>query len=89
MSMLVSSQLVNVFNNPELVAELEVFRSDFTFDETPDYSLQVAQQSAVIGLSLVTHDLEPSMWEWHLTFYANFDVDAIAPWLSEWGTWVR
>jgi hypothetical protein len=75
----VSGRLVDIPDNPELVAELEVFKPNFDFEETPDYALQVAQQSAMLALCLVTHDLDPSMWEFHPSIYCNFDPDLIDP----------
>jgi hypothetical protein len=41
------------------LAELLVFKSAFTCDESPDYSLQIAQQSAIHAMCLVTLDLSP------------------------------
>jgi hypothetical protein len=42
-------------------AELDVFKSGFTYDESADYSLQGAQQSAIRALCLVTHDISPGL----------------------------
>jgi hypothetical protein len=42
-----------------ITAILDVFKSDLTFSGVPDYSLQVAQQSAVQALCLATYDYEP------------------------------
>jgi hypothetical protein len=53
-----------IFSNrryPELQAELDVFKSGFTFDESADYGLQVARQSGIHALCLVTHDLSPEL----------------------------
>jgi len=40
-------------------AELDVFKSDFTINGVPDYSLQIAQQSRIHALCLITHDVDP------------------------------
>ena len=48
-------------DHSELLAELEVFTSYFTYTAAPDYSLQVAQQSAIHALCLVTQDLSPEL----------------------------
>jgi predicted phage terminase large subunit-like protein len=58
LSQLIRNQLIDVPEYPELMAELNVFRSADTFDETPDYTLQVAQQSGIHGLCLVTYDVD-------------------------------
>jgi hypothetical protein len=47
-----------------LQAELDVFKSGITFDGSADYSLQVAQQSGIHALCLVTYDLS-----WELLYY--------------------
>lgn len=59
LSQLIESHLIIIPEYPELMAELSVFKSAFTYDEKPDYSLQVAQQSGIHALCLVTHDLTP------------------------------
>jgi hypothetical protein len=43
------------------MAELSVFKSAFAYDEKPDYSLQIAQQSGINALCLLTHDLDPTI----------------------------
>ena len=61
------------------MAELSVFKSAFTYDEKPDYSLQVAQQSGIHALCLVTYDLDPTMFEYHPDIYYGFDEDRLDP----------
>jgi hypothetical protein len=62
---------------PDLQAELDVFKSDLTFDESADYSLQVAQQSGAHALCLVTYDLTPELIDdlRQLSIYYNYDPD--------------
>ena len=59
------------------MAELSVFRSAFTYDEKPDYSLQVAEQSGIRALCLVTHDLDPTMWKYPQSIHYGFDEDRL------------
>jgi predicted phage terminase large subunit-like protein len=77
LSQLISNFLVDIPEYPELMAELSVFKSAFTYDEKPDYSLQIAQQSGIHALCLVTYDLDPTMWGWGPDIYANFDFDIV------------
>ncbi len=79
LSLLIERQLITVPEYPELMAELSVFKSAFTYDEQPDYSLQIAQQSGIDVLCLVTHDLDPTMWEYHPDIYYSFDPDRLDP----------
>jgi predicted phage terminase large subunit-like protein len=79
LSQLIESRLITIPEYPELMAELSVFTSAFTYDEKPDYSLQVAQQSGIHALCLVTHDLDPTMWEYHPDIYYGFDPDRLDP----------
>jgi len=58
------------------MAELSVFKSAFTYDERPDYSLQTAQQSGIDALCLVTCDLDPTRWDYHPDVYYSFDEDS-------------
>lgn len=64
---------------PELQAEIDVFKSDFTFDGKADYSLQVAQQSGVQALCLVTYDLSAELMNAlrRPSVYYNYDRDLI------------
>ncbi|MGB9371391.1 MAG: hypothetical protein WCB79_05620 [Halobacteriota archaeon] len=52
-----------------------MFKSGFTFDERADYSLQVAQQSGIHVLCLVTHDLsaEPIHYRRQPSIYYSYD----------------
>ena len=47
-------RMITVSGFSELQAELDVFKSGLTLDESADYSLQVAQQSGIYALCLVT-----------------------------------
>jgi len=82
LSQLIESHLITIPEYPELMAELSVFNSAFTYDEKPDYSLQVAQQSGIHALCLVMYDLNPTMWEYHPDIYYGFDEDRLDP--SQW-----
>jgi hypothetical protein len=61
LAMLMRSDNVIFPHEPNLLAELEVFKSEFTLDESPDYSLQIGAQSAIHALCLVTFDLSPEV----------------------------
>jgi predicted phage terminase large subunit-like protein len=80
LSQLVRKRLVDLPNNPELMAELEAFHSEPTFDESADYTAQIARQSGVRALCLVTHDLSFTQSEFRPTVYCSFDEDQIEPW---------
>ena len=47
-----------------LMAELDVFKSDFTYSGAPDYGLQIAQQSGIHALCLATYDVDPEL-DWN------------------------
>ena len=81
LSQLVLKSIVDLPNNPELMAELEVFHSEPTFDESADYTAQIARQSGVHALCLVTHDLSSTRSQFRQpTVYRSFDRDQIEPW---------
>jgi hypothetical protein len=81
LSQLVLKSIVDLPNNPELMAELEVFHSEPTFDESADYTAQIARQSGVHALCLVTHDLSSTRSQFRQpTVYWSFDRDQIEPW---------
>jgi predicted phage terminase large subunit-like protein len=61
LAMLMRNDSVIFPHEPNLLAELEVFKSEFTLDESPDYSLQAGAQSAIHALCLVTYDLGPEV----------------------------
>jgi predicted phage terminase large subunit-like protein len=82
LSQLIRNKLIDVPEYPELMSELNVFRSEDTFDETPDYTTQIAQQSAINALALCTYDLDPTMWEYKPDIYCGFDEDRLDP--SQW-----
>ena len=54
LALLIHNRVISYPYHPELIAELDVFKSDFTYSEAPDYSLQVAQQSGIHALCLAT-----------------------------------
>jgi hypothetical protein len=58
LSMLMHTHAISYPRYPELLAELDVFKSDFTVSRVPDYSLQIAQQSGIHALCLVTYDVD-------------------------------
>jgi hypothetical protein len=59
------------------MAELGVFKSDFTYGEAPDYSLQVAQQSGILALCLVTYDVAPEAPTMPIEVYYSYDFDLL------------
>ncbi len=59
LSMLIRKGVLSYPNYPELIAELDVFTPDFTYDGAPEYNTQLAQQSGIHALCLVTHDVSP------------------------------
>ena len=77
LSQLIRNRVIDIPEYPELMAELNVFRSEFTFDEAPDYTTQIAQQSAINALALCTYDLDPTMWEYHPDIWAPFEFDIV------------
>ena len=75
--LLMRKLLIGYPDCPELSAELDVFKSDFTFNGQPDYSLQGAQQSGIDALCLVTFDLNPEARRKPFTIYYGYDRDLI------------
>jgi hypothetical protein len=61
LAILIENDMITIPSYRELQAELDVFKSGFTYDESADYSLQAAQQSAIRALCLVTHDISPGL----------------------------
>ncbi len=57
--MLIRKRIISFPRDPELIAELDVFKSDFTFSDAPDYTTQIAQQSGIHALCLVTFEVDP------------------------------
>ena len=85
LGMLISNRAISYPHYPELIAEFDVFKSDFTYGEAPDYSLQVAQQSGIHALCLVTYDVDPlaaSMPDEYI--YYSYDRDLIGYGRPEW-----
>ena len=77
LSMLMRNGNVRFPHEPDLLAELEVFKSEFTLDESPDYSLQVAAQSSIHALCLATFDLSPQAEKQRFqpSIYYSYDRD--------------
>jgi predicted phage terminase large subunit-like protein len=61
LSLLISYKQIKLPNDPELLAELEVFKSEARLDGKPDYSYQAGQNSAVRALCLVTYNIHPDI----------------------------
>jgi predicted phage terminase large subunit-like protein len=61
LSLLMSYKQITLPGDVELLAELEVFKSEARFDGKPDYSYQAGQNSAVRALCLVTFDVRPEI----------------------------
>ena len=70
-------KMITVSGFSELQAELDVFKSALTLDGSADYSLQVAQQSGIHALCLVTYDLTPALIDdlRQPSIYYSFDPD--------------
>lgn len=78
LGMLIRNRIISYPYYPELIAELDVFKSDFTYGEAPDYSLQVAQQSGIHALCLVTYDVDPLALSMPFEeIYYSYDPDLI------------
>jgi predicted phage terminase large subunit-like protein len=59
LGMLIRKRIISFPHNLELIAELDVFKSGFTYSGAPDYTTQIAQQSGIHALCLVTSDVDP------------------------------
>jgi hypothetical protein len=59
LGMLIRKSIISYPHDPELIAELDVFKSDLTFSGAPDYTTQIAQQSGIHALRLVTFEVNP------------------------------
>jgi predicted phage terminase large subunit-like protein len=59
LGMLIHKRMISYPYIPELIAELDVFKSDFTYSGAPEYGLQIAQQSGINALCLVTFEVDP------------------------------
>jgi len=79
LALLIENDTITVPGYPELTAELDVFKSAPTYDESADYGLQVAQQSAIDALCLVTHDLTPGLIRYltQPSIYYSYDPDFV------------
>ncbi len=63
LGMLIRNRIISYPDYPDLIAELDVFKSDFTLSGAPDYTTQTAQQSGIHALCLVTYDVDPEPYE--------------------------
>jgi hypothetical protein len=61
LALLMEEDAITIPDYHELQAELDVFKSGFTFDGSADYSAQVAQQSGIHALCLVTYDISAAL----------------------------
>jgi predicted phage terminase large subunit-like protein len=79
LAILREGDMITIPAYPELQAEMDVFKSDFTFDGNADYNLQVAQQSGIHALCLVTYDLSAELIDAlrRPSVYYNYDPDLI------------
>jgi len=77
LALLIENDTITVPAYPELIAELDVFKSASTYDDSADFSLQVAQQSAIDALCLATHDLTPGLIRYltQPSVYYSYDPD--------------
>ncbi|MGZ4926279.1 MAG: hypothetical protein ACXVIP_02920 [Halobacteriota archaeon] len=71
LSMMMQNGRISYPNYPELIADLEVFKSNVTFTGAPDYTLQRGQDTAIRALCLVTYDVssEDDWWRDVYCFY--------------------
>jgi len=80
-------KMITVSGFSELQAELDVFKSALTLDESADYSLQVAQQSGIHALCLVTYDLTPELIDdlRQPSIYYSYDPELVGKekWMDE------
>ncbi len=81
LGMLIRKRIISFPHNPELIAELEVFKSDFTYSGAPDYTTQIAQQSGIHALCLVTSDVNP---EQDYSPYENVFYHYVPEQLHDW-----
>ena len=79
LALLMENDMIAVPDYPDLKAELDVFKSGYTYDESADFSLQVAQQSAIDALCLVTHDITPGLIRYltQPSIYYSYDPDFV------------
>jgi hypothetical protein len=61
LSLLIHYKQITLPDDPDLLAELEVFRSETRLDARPDYSLQAGQSSAIRAICLVTYNVHPEI----------------------------
>ena len=80
LGMLIRKRIISYPHDPELIAELEVFKSDFTYSGAPEYGLQIAQQSGIHALCLVTHDVDPEQDYSPYEVWYNYDPEQLYDW---------
>ncbi len=72
LSMMIENGRISYPNDSDLIAELEVFKSDPTFGGAPDYTQQIGQDTAIRALCLVTYDQSAEEFEpWEI--YYSYD----------------
>ena len=81
LGMLIRKRIISYPYDPELIAELDVFKSDLTFSGAPDYGLQIAQQSGIHALCLVTHDVDPEQdWDPYEYVWYHYVPEQLYDW---------
>ena len=81
LGMLIRKRIISYPYDPELIAELDVFKSDLTFSGAPEYGLQIAQQSGIHALCLVIHDVDPEQdWDPYENVWYNYDPEQLYDW---------
>ena len=75
LALLMEEDAITIPDYHEPQAELDVFKSGFTFDGSADYSAQVAQQSGIHALCLVTYNVSAALIHFRRqpSVYYNFD----------------
>jgi hypothetical protein len=78
LALLMEEGVITIPDYHELQAELDVFKSGFTFDGNADYSAQVAQ-SGIHALCLVTYDISAALIHFRRqpSIYFSYDQDLI------------
>jgi predicted phage terminase large subunit-like protein len=81
LGMLIRKRIISYPYDPELIAELDVFKSDLTFSGTPEYGLQIAQQSGIHALCLVIRDVDPEQdWDQYENVWYNYYPEQLYDW---------
>jgi hypothetical protein len=77
LGLMMRNHIISYPKYPELIAELDVFKSDFTLSGAPDYSLQIAQQSGIHALCLVTKDVDPETPRQYQNVFYHYNRDLL------------